>query len=774
MIPYVRQLTGLHNLFLTIVVLLAYGSVVTGGALAFWLTLGFPIAMVGAHLFQRARLATPDQNKWWNALIMVVLAGSVFEYFTSSFADPLVIGVRFVLILTLIKLFSRQGGRDELQIYALTFLTLAAASTFNEDFSYGIFFGLYVLSGTFGLALFHLKTEAGRHLQLRAPRTSPFDRYYVSILAGISAIIFISSVLIFFAFPRVGLGLFVDQSRESLSLAGFSENIEVGDHGSVRDNPSVVLRAEFEDGQPSNYTTFRWRTMTFDHYEGGGWSRSQRDSERNARHSRDRVYDLDFLYTPGLREHLDREPQHRIQIYLEPLGTNVLPSLWPSASVRLGLDNDVNRLIPGRTPSLTTDAYGDLRHTMRAEQGMTYRLEVYEPPSGDVLRRQSGRQLSEEDAQRYLQLADVDPRITRLAEELTADAESNFEKAEAIGSHFFREFDYTLDLPPVVGDDPLASFLFETQRGHCEYFASSAAVMLRTVGVPTRVVNGFLGGTWNDVGDYLTVRQGDAHAWIELFVPELGWIPYEPTPPIESTFLERSGVLQFIADTNDAMRQAWLKWVLEYDLQAQVSMLREAGRILSPSGVSDGPDTRQDDSSEQEGLPLRLFIFWTGWLTLLAFTLFRAQTHRHPEKIRYGLGLLALMTIGGVWTGWFQGWTGIWTTTGASSVFLAGLIPVLVRRQAEPSQLREATRHFATIERQAHRAGITRRPDEGAAHFLTRLGARLPSDSTEDLQRFTRLYLDIRFGGRTLGPRQTEELRTHTRAITTAIKRLKT
>src|SRR5699024_1231471 len=112
-------------------------------------------------------------------------------------------------------------------------------------------------------------------------------------------------------------------------------------------------------------------------------------------------------------------------------------------------------------------------------------------------------------------------------------------------------FQYTLDLPKTTGE-PVEDFLFNTQRGHCEYFASSAVLMLRSIGVPARMVNGFLGGTWNDVGDYLTVRQGDAHAWVEVFVPKLGWIPFDPTPPLEISFSARSGFFLFLSDFHDA------------------------------------------------------------------------------------------------------------------------------------------------------------------------------------------------------------------------------
>ena len=154
--PHARKLIELHQYFLYLTILLGFLAALSGGGLSFWFALLFAPLMVGAHFFQRAGKASPSHNRWWNILVVIVLVLSILQWVFDSLADPIRIGTRFVLVLTLVKLFSRTGERDELQLYALSFLTLAAASSFNEDFFFGIIFGLYVLTGTFGLALFHL------------------------------------------------------------------------------------------------------------------------------------------------------------------------------------------------------------------------------------------------------------------------------------------------------------------------------------------------------------------------------------------------------------------------------------------------------------------------------------------------------------------------------------------------------------------------------------------------------------------------------------------
>ncbi len=128
-----------------------------------------------------------------------------------------------------------------------------------------------------------------------------------------------------------------------------------------------------------------------------------------------------------------------------------------------------------------------------------------------------------------LELPDVDPRIPALAEERTADARDDGERARALLDVFRSGFRYSLE-PGDVGDqDPLARFLFETRLGHCEYFASSLAVLLRAAGVPSRIVNGYRGGEWNEYGKYFLVRQSDAHSWVEAWIDD-EWQLLDPTP----------------------------------------------------------------------------------------------------------------------------------------------------------------------------------------------------------------------------------------------------
>src|SRR5215471_7971193 len=121
---------------------------------------------------------------------------------------------------------------------------------------------------------------------------------------------------------------------------------------------------------------------------------------------------------------------------------------------------------------------------------------------------------------RYLQLpGDMDPRIAQLATEITNKGKTTFERASLVEGYLKRNYKYTLNLTWAPGRQPLSTFLFDAKSGHCEYFASSMAILLRAVGIPTRLVNGFLMGEYNPVASDYIIRQSSAHSWVEAYIP---------------------------------------------------------------------------------------------------------------------------------------------------------------------------------------------------------------------------------------------------------------
>jgi len=173
----------------------------------------------------------------------------------------------------------------------------------------------------------------------------------------------------------------------------------------------------------------------------------------------------------------------------------------------------------------------------------------------------------------YLKLPPLDVRISKLAREITAPAPSNYDKAVALEQYLSTHFGYTLELPRTLPQDPLANFLFERKQGHCEYFASSMAVMLRSLRIPSRIVTGFRGGEFNDLTGQYVVRASDAHSWVEAYFPGSGWISFDPTPA--GSLPARTGWSRMQLYM-DAAASFWREWIINYDVSHQRTLGKDA------------------------------------------------------------------------------------------------------------------------------------------------------------------------------------------------------
>jgi protein-glutamine gamma-glutamyltransferase len=157
-----------------------------------------------------------------------------------------------------------------------------------------------------------------------------------------------------------------------------------------------------------------------------------------------------------------------------------------------------------------------------------------------------------------------------LAQQMTAGAQTPAQKARAIEGHLRQDYGYTLELLSKPVDDPLAYFLFVRKKGHCEYFASSMAVMLRTLGIPSRVVTGFQSGVYNPMTGWQVIRASDAHSWVEAWIEGRGWTTFDPTPFDPSG--GAPGLMSRLALLSDAASQVWNDWVMSYDLDHQIAL----------------------------------------------------------------------------------------------------------------------------------------------------------------------------------------------------------
>jgi hypothetical protein len=230
--------------------------------------------------------------------------------------------------------------------------------------------------------------------------------------------------------------------------------------------------------------------------------------------------------------------------------------------------------LQGDLPFVRVDSEGSVQSRRHDFERLIYKvISDTSEPRMDVLRNDN-RPLSVS-YYRYLQLpANLDPRIDRLATQiiLEANASNRYDAAKAIESYLQRQYGYSLEMK-ASGPDPLADFLFNVRSGHCEYFSTAMTVLLRTHGVAARVVNGFLPGEYNEPAGAYTVRQSDAHSWVEVYFPETrSWVTFDPTPSAGRVEPVRTGITAQLQKYAEALELLWFQYVVGYDKQEQRSL----------------------------------------------------------------------------------------------------------------------------------------------------------------------------------------------------------
>ena len=173
----------------------------------------------------------------------------------------------------------------------------------------------------------------------------------------------------------------------------------------------------------------------------------------------------------------------------------------------------------------------------------------------------------------YLHIPPGLERVSNLARDITMEKTTPFEKAAAIEEYLIKNFHYTLNPVKGSGKNPVEDFLFYTKEGYCEQYATTMAMMLRGVGIPSRLVTGFLPGEWNKFGNYLIIRQRDAHSWVETYMPDSGWATFDPTPPAEAVGAmppATSVITLYI----DSLKWKWNRYIINYSFRDQINFAK--------------------------------------------------------------------------------------------------------------------------------------------------------------------------------------------------------
>jgi protein-glutamine gamma-glutamyltransferase len=624
------------------------------------LTAAFVLAVHAAHLplWLSAALAAALALRWWQRkhrpgrvpgwlkvpALLLLVAAVILNYGNVFGRDP---GSALACGLLVLKLTESEGPRDARVGAAFACFLLMAALLFGQ----GLVATLVVALGLLP-ALTTWRSLEPTHVPVNLPR---------QLLPGL--VLLIASLPLtltaFVLVPRLNSPLW-GTSTSQAARTGLSDQMSPSDFTQLLTDDSPAMRVSFEGTPPpKNQRYFRAYVMW--DYDGKDWKRS--DASTDAPIALEAASTIDY--------HISLEPTHQ----------HVLPTLdvplHAPAQSQMRADGEV----------FAEKSVDDVRdYTLRS--ALHYRLQAALDPATRV---------------RALQLPnDFDPRTHTLAAQLRQRFGDNHAAIIQAALQMFHDggFSYTL-LPAPLGHDAVDDFLFNTHEGFCEHYASSFTVLMRAAGIPARVVTGYQGGFWNNAGQYLLVRNSDAHAWSEVWLDGQGWVRVDPTAAVRPQRINlgaeaagsnpllpwyESGLWESMRNHWDIVNRWWNEGVIGFDA------LRQRG-LLTPFGI------REVDTGTLERL--------------------------------LAVSIAVFGVVGLSWALWR-------------------------RPEGDP-----ALAAMRALERKLGRAGIARGRSEGPQNYLRRAIRALPAQRTE-LDHLMRCYIDLRYATVVPSP---ESLRTFRRAV---------
>jgi protein-glutamine gamma-glutamyltransferase len=467
--------------------------------------------------------------------------------------------VHLAVFAVIVRMFSLRSRRDSITLAVLAFLMILAAAILTVDSLFLISFAGFLLVAMATFILFEMRHSLD-NAELKAKASElPLDRRLFPIslarvAAGLMLMIVAASVVLFVILPRRSAGYLGGFSFGTDFSSGFSDHVRLGQIGRIQLSNAVVMHVEIDGDRAGRYNLY-WRGVALSDFDGHMWSKPRQELVLH----RSTAEDGFVIPSLGAGENIHRKngasPELiHYRVLMEPIGTNIF-FLAPRPRTLRGSYQLVGADSAGAVYDL------DPRHGISRYEAES---DIAKPSAASL--RDAGEDYPTNIAERYLQLPSMDMRVRQLAEQVTAPPENEFDKAEAIERYLRTNYQYTLELPTTQPADPIANFLFERKRGHCEYFASAMAVMLRAIGIPSRVVNGFRSDEFNDLTDNYVVRAKDAHSWVEAYFPGYGWQTFDPTPA--GAFGVPQGWAR-IPLYFDAMASFWREWVVSYDVTHQ-------------------------------------------------------------------------------------------------------------------------------------------------------------------------------------------------------------
>jgi transglutaminase-like putative cysteine protease len=514
-------------------------------------------------------------------------------------------GVALLVLFLGLKLMEMRARRDLFVVIFLCFFLLLTGFFWSQALGSALLTGLAVLA----LVSAMLTMQYGQREVSAARRL----RQAGIILAQALPI----AAALFVLFPRLSGPLWGMPDDAHSGRTGLSESMSPGQISSLARNEEVAFRVTFTAGEPLASAMY-WRGPTLGHYDGRTWRPVRAE------------------VTPLPRPQVtlpDRGEPIRYRSTLEPHARRWLFAL------------DVPVELP-RAAGLVAAVAPEFEVLSADPVVSRLRFDAAARPDARIGLNESRLSL-----QNWLQLPSGHNRRTlELAARWQAE-EPDHHRLVQRALAMFRDngFRYTLD-PPLLADEPVDRFLFETRAGFCEHYASAFVVLMRALDIPARVVTGYQGAERNPTDDYFIVRQADAHAWAEVWLADLGWVRVDPTSAVAPERIERGsaamggqragalaggaldglGLLQQWRFSLDSLAHGWNQWVLSYDRSRQQSLLASIGL--------DAADPRELAGAIAGVLGLMLGI--------IALATLRPRVSRDPVERSYDAFCARLASIG--------------------------------------------------------------------------------------------------------------------------------
>ncbi|MGK5025291.1 transglutaminase TgpA family protein [Janthinobacterium sp. RB2R34] len=488
-------------------------------------------------LLWRAALAVGNKRQpplgWLMLLAMLAISGVHLSYGSLLGRDP---GVAMLALLLSLKSLEMHGRRDVFVLVFICFFLLLA----NFFHAQGLLSAVWMLATLIVLLAALLSFHFGP-VQPRWPAR-------LRLLGRLLALALPLSALLFFMMPRLASPLWGKAGMGTQGMTGLSDSMQPGAIAQLARSNDPVFTAHFTTALPPQGALY-WRGVVLGDYDGATWTRSAASG------------------TPG-----------KIDIVLAGERLDYQVDLLPSGQRRifaLDLPRSIQRL-PGN-PYVVSPAL-ELLTVQPISSAVRYR-------ASSQIRYRLQAQLTPQQKQPWLALPPgANPRSLAWARQLRAGQPTQQAAIAAVLAHFRQApFRYTLQ-PPLLGKDGVDDFLFRTRAGFCEHYAGSFVVLMRAMAIPARVVTGYQGGLRDDTARSITVRQSDAHAWSEVWLPDQGWVRIDPTSQVAPMRTERNldaalpaapaqaGGWRPLQSLNHAWQRAeqgWQRWVIDYTPERQ-------------------------------------------------------------------------------------------------------------------------------------------------------------------------------------------------------------